>query len=304
MKRLPFIALIVLSIIIFSNSSTANKNNKIVLTSFYPMYIMAINIADNVPGIKIVNMTKPQTGCLHDYQLTPHDMQSLANAWVFVINGGGMESFIDKAIKQQPKLKIINASKGIQFIKNNHNHENHTEHKHNGQEEEFNPHVWVSISCAIDQVKNIRDELMKLDSANADAYRNNADTYITKLEVLKSKMHAGLSEISSRNIITFHEAFPYFAREFNLNIVAVIEREPGSEPSAGELAQTVAIVKGHKVKALFAEPQYSAKAAQTIARETGSTLYTLDPAVTGEMTRDSYLQIMNRNLGVLQKALK
>ncbi len=249
-------------------------------------------------------MTKPQTGCLHDYQLTPHDMQSLANAWVFVINGGGMESFIEKAIKQQPKLKIINASKGIQLIQTNHNHENHAEHKHNGHEEESNPHVWVSISCAIDQVKNIRDELIKLDSVNADAYKNNAEAYITKLEVLKSKMHAGLSGISSRNIITFHEAFPYFAREFNLNIVAVIEREPGSEPSAGELAQTVAIVKKHKVKALFAEPQYSAKAAQTIARETGSTLYTLDPAVTGEMTRDSYLQIMGRNLEVLQKALK
>ena len=184
-------------------------------------------------------------------------------------------------------------------------------HKADGNEdtarhhnEDFNPHVWVSVSDAIAQVKNIRDGLLAIDGVNAPIYRKNGDAYIAKLETLKAKMHAGLADVSSRNIITFHEAFPYFSREFDLNIVAVIEREPGSEPSAGELAETVRIVKRHKVKALFAELQYPAKAAETIARETGSRLYVLDPAVTGEATRDAYIQIMERNLSVLQKALR
>jgi zinc transport system substrate-binding protein len=116
-------------------------------------------------------------------------------------------------------------------------------------------------------------------------------------------MHEGLKDIQSRDIITFHEAFPYFAREFNLKIVAVIEREPGSEPSAKELAETIDIVKKAKVKALFAEPQYPTKAAEAIARESGAKLYTLDPSVTGPMTADAYVAIMEKNLAELRKAL-
>ena len=305
--------------VVFSYSAAApeqNKKDKILLTSFYPMYIMASNVADGVPGLKVINMTKPQTGCLHDYQLTPQDMQLLSKAWGMIINGGGMETFLNKAMRLQPRLRLIDASRGIELIKNDHKHENNDiehhhedadhhhediEHHHEG---EFNPHVWVSVSGAIDQVKNIRDRLIALDSINKPIYRKNSDAYITKLEALKAKMHAGLADISSRNIITFHEAFLYFAREFNLNIVAVIQREPGSEPSTGELAETIKIVKKHKVKVLFAEPQYPAKAAETIARETGSKFYVLDPAVTGEMTSDAYIQIMERNLSVLQKALR
>lgn len=267
------------------------KSDRIILASFYPMYVTALNVAQGVTGVKVVNMTKPQTGCLHDYQLTPQDMKTLSTAWAFVVNGGGMESFIDKAVKQQPNLKIVDASKGIELIKGD-------------GEEGDNPHVWVSVSAAIVQVKNIADGLSAIDSVNATKYKANADAYIVKLDALRKKMHDGLANISSRDIITFHEAFPYFAKEFNLNIVAVIEREPGSEPSAGELAETIKIVKSNKVKALFAEPQYPAKAAQTIARETGTKLYVLDPVVTGTATPDAYISIMESNLAVLQKALK
>jgi zinc transport system substrate-binding protein len=264
--------------------------DRIILASFYPMYIMAINIAQGIPDVKVVNMTKPQTGCLHEYQLTPQDLKTISSAWVFVVNGK-IEPFLDKVIKQQPSLKIINASKGIELIKGN------------GNEGE-NPHVWVSVSNASTQVKTIATALATIDPVNGAKYKANGDAYIKKLEVLRTKMHEGLKNISSRNIITFHEAFPYFAKEFNLNIVAVIEREPGSEPSARELAEIIRTVKKNKVKALFAEPQYPSKAALTIARETGLNVFTLDPAVTGPQTADAYIRIMESNLTVLQKALK
>ncbi len=272
-------------------NDAAKQNDRIILASFYPMYITTLNVAQGVPGVNVVNMTKPQTGCLHDYQVTPQDMKTISTAWAFVANGAGMESFIDKAVKQSPQLNVIDASKGIELIKGD-------------GEEGDNPHVWVSVSSAIDQVKNVAEGLSVIDTANAAKYRVNADVYIVRLQELRKKMHEGLASISSRDIITFHEAFPYFAKEFNLTIVAVIEREPGSEPSAGELAETVKIVKSHKVKALFAEPQYPAKAAQTIARETGAKLHVLDPAVTGSATPDAYIRIMESNLAVLQEALK
>ena len=116
-------------------------------------------------------------------------------------------------------------------------------------------------------------------------------------------MLAGLSGATTRTIITMHEAFPYFAREFDLRIAAVIEREPGSEPNPRALADIIQVVRKTGVTALCAEPQYSARTAATIARECGATVYVLDPAVTGPPTTDAYLTIMRRNLATLQQAL-
>jgi len=269
--------------------STTTKSLTIV-TSFYPMYIAAINVAKDVPGVKVVNVTQPTTGCLHDYQLKPDDLKTLSQAQIFVINGAGMEAFMDKVVEQQPNLKVIDASKGIPLIKGD-------------GEEGDNAHVWVSISNAIQQVKNIGLQLATLDPEHAAQYSANSTAYADKLEALRVKMHQNLDGAKKRDIITFHEAFPYFAREFNLNIVAVIEREPGSEPSAAELADTIETVKKSKIKALFAEPQYPAKAAETISHETGAKVFTLDPAVTGPMEPDAYLKTMEANMKTLEEAL-
>lgn len=269
--------------------STASKTLTIV-TSFYPLYIEAINVTKDIPGVKVVNMTPPMTGCLHDYQLKPDDLKTLSEAEIFVVNGAEMEAFMDKVVEQLPDLKIVDASKGIPLIKGD-------------GEEEDNPHVWVSISNAIQQIKNIGLQLATLDPDHAAQYSANTSAYADKLEALRAKMHQALDGAKKRDIITFHEAFPYFAQEFNLNIVAVIEREPGSEPSAAELADTIETVKKSKIKALFAEPQYPSKAAETIARETGAMIFNLDPAVTGPMEPDAYLKIMESNMKTLEEAL-
>lgn len=271
-------------------SSNNSEKKLMVLTSFYPMYISTINVTKDVPDIQVINMTKPQTGCLHDYSFTPEDLKTLEKADVFVVNGAGMEASLYKAIKQQPDLKIIEASQGIELIKDA-----------NGEE---NPHVWVSITDNIAQVRNIAEQLSAIDSDNSAQYKRNAEEYIKQLEALRAKMHQNLDGVKNRNIITFHEAFPYFAQEFNLNIAAVIEREPGTEPSPKELEDTINTVRDSHITALFAEPQYPAKAAETIARETGASVYALDPGVSGDLTPDAYINIMETNLKTLEEALK
>lgn len=273
-----------------SAAKPAEKTTVKIMTSFYPMYIATLNVAKGVPGVEVMNLTKPMTGCLHDYQMTPDDMTRLSSANVFVVNGAGMESFLDKVIAQLPALTLVKASDGIELIKGE-------------GEEGDNPHVWVSVSLHIKQVENIAAQLARADTAHAEQYKKNGAEYVARLDQLRKKMHEGLKDIQTRDIITFHEAFPYFAREFGLKIAAVIEREPGSEPSAKELAETIEIVKKAKVKALFAEPQYPTKAAEAIARESGAKLYTLDPAVTGPMTADAYVATMEKNLAELRKAL-
>lgn len=277
-----------------SLQQSGNKKNFTIVTSFYPMYIDVINITKGVDGVEVVNMTKPQTGCLHDYQLTTEDMKMLEKADVFVVNGAGMESFLDKAVKQNKKLKVIEAAdyKDINLLKT-------------GEQE--NPHVWTSVTYSIAQVKAITAKLCEADPAHQDAYRKNALEYCTKLEALKKEMHAALDELPHKDIVTFHEAFPYLAKEFKLNIVSVIEREPGTEPTPQELEDTIAKVKALPVKVLFVEPQYSPSAAETIARETGAKIYTLDPIVTGEANEsamDAYIDTMKKNMETLKTALQ
>ncbi len=274
-----------------SSDTLANSNTITVATSFYPMYIFSLNVAKDIPNVKVINMTKPMTGCLHDYSITTDNLKTLDGAQVFVTNGADMESFMGKVTEQMPNLKIIDSSKGIQLIKNE-------------GDAGYNAHLWVSISNAITQVENIGEQLAIIDSNNAEKYKANTAAYVAKLEAERDKMHKSLDNIKNRDIVTFHEAFPYFAKEFNLNIVGIVEREPGSEPSAKDLQSTIEQVKKLKVKALFAEPQYSVKAVETIARETGSKVYSLDPVVTGPMEADAYINIMDSNLKTLEEALK
>lgn len=269
----------------YSKSKDGNFN---IVASFYPVYIIAKNVADGAEGVKVINMTPPITGCLHDYSLTSEDMKNLENANIFLINGAGMESFIDKVAKKYTALKTVELSRGIPLIK---------------ESSGVNPHVWVGISNAIVMVENCGKALAEHDPKNADIYMNNAKKYANRLAQLKQKMHAQLDRFKGRKIVTFHEAFPYFAREFGLEIAAVIEREPGSEPSARELADTIKIVRKAKIKALFAEPQYPSSSAKIIASETGAHVFILDPAVTGEDDKDAYINCMEKNLIILNKAL-
>ena len=276
-----------------TNTAGGGKDGSFhIVTSFYPMYVATINITQGVDGVTVTNMTKPQTGCLHDYQLMTEDMKTLEKADAFVINGAGMESFLDKVVNQQKNLKIIDASKGIELLKD-------------GDEE--NPHVWLSVTDAILQVKNIAEQLKAADPKHADAYEKNAAAYIKKLEALKAEMHAELDTVPNKDIVTFHEAFPYFAKEFGLNIISVVEREPGTEPTPAELQETIEQVKKLPVKVLFTEPQYSPSAAETIARETGAKIYTLDPVVTGEandQALNAYIDTMKKNMETLKTALQ
>ncbi|MFA6293668.1 MAG: metal ABC transporter substrate-binding protein [Victivallales bacterium] len=275
----------------------ADDGNFTIVTSFYPMYISTINVAKDIPGVKVVNLTKPVTGCLHDYQMTPDDMRTLSAASAFVINGAGMESFMEKVMKERRGLKLIEASRGIELIREK---TDHGDHAH----ESANPHVWVSVSLAMKQVANIAEGLASADPKNAVKYRANARAYLEKLETLKKKMHAVLDGVKNKKIVTFHEAFPYFAKEFGLEIAAVVEREPGSEPNAKELAETIGIVRKSGIRFLLAEPQYPAKSAEIIAKETGAKVYILDPAVVGPMEPDAYIKIMEGNLMTLGKALE
>lgn len=289
------IFLLILTILMFTVSGCGggkSDDGKLkIVTSFYPIYLEVANITKNIDGVEVINLTKPQTGCLHDYQLTTEDMKTLETADIFVVNGLGMENFLDKVTKN---LKVIDASHSEEIYLLN-------------DGEEINPHVWMSITYAMAQVREIQRQLCEIDPEHADKYKDNAFNYLNELSALRDEMHLALDNLPNKDIITFHEAFPYFATEFKLNIAGVIEREPGTEPTPQELTDTIKIVNNLPVKVLFTEPQYSPKAAETIARETGAKIFTLDPITTGESKIENisdYQIRMRQNMKILVEALQ
>ena len=306
MTNLRKLLLIIITILLLAGCQKIDfDDNKFnIVTSFYPMYVLTQNVTEGIEDVQVTNLTAPTTGCLHDYQITTQDMIKLSHADTLVVNGDGMENFIIKAINTYEDLNIVYASEGIKEKLGKEEHEHEEEEHDDGHNHEENSHYWVSISLYIEQVKNVAEQLGKIDEKNKDLYERNAQKYIEKLTTLKNQMHEQLDDLPNKNIITFHEAFEYFADEFDFDIVAVIEREPGTYPSSKEVAEIIDLVKEKDVKAVFVEPQYSRSAADTIARETKVEVYSLDPIVTGSDDIDSYIKIMTENMNTLIKALK
>lgn len=267
------------------NDATAETQ---ITASFYPLYVMLMNITENVPGIKLNLMAPADTGCLHHYHLSPADMKLVQDTDIMVVNGAHMEEFMDKILDTLDSSSIVTATGDWPLV-------------------DENPHIWVSPAGAIHQVEQITAGLCALDASNSQLYQQNAANYITKLQNLKSTMESELQPFAGASLITFHEAFPYLAQEFNFSLEGSIEREPDSEPTAKELVETINLIQEVQTKgqplALFAELNYASSAAEVIARETGLTVHQLDPAVTGILDKDAYLRAMEYNTTILKEAL-
>ncbi|HEX2957346.1 MAG TPA: metal ABC transporter substrate-binding protein [Chitinispirillaceae bacterium] len=319
MKCIHVLLQITVLLFIINGCSNHKKNaaTRQVITSFYPVEIIVLNITRDIPGIDVSMLTPPGTGCLHDYQLTPVDMGKIEKADCMVINGAGMEPFLEKIIHEKSNLTLIDASVKCDLLHNEdepgHHEEKepdlHSEKKnHHGEKEhhhsDINPHVWLSPAQYLIQIQTVAQGLALCDSAHATLYLKNMDNYSQEIRQLQSELDTLLKNLPNRDIVTFHAAFSYFAKDYNLNVRAVIQQEPGQEPSASELANLIRIIKQYNIRSVFVEPQYRSKTADVLSRETGVHVDTLDPVVTGELTPDAYIKAMRKNGTILCNALK
>lgn len=277
-----------------------------IVTSFYPLYIFARNILKDVPGVELQNLTHPTTGCLHDYQLLASDMRTLSNADALIINGGGMEAFLDPVRDQFRVLTVIDTSLGITLIPvyDLGHEEGETEEEHKGHDQGgFNAHIWLDPGNAVLMVTTMALALSELLPLHAEQINLNLNDYVTRLTALDAELKAQLSTLKRRDIVTFHEAFPYFARAYGLNVVAVLALEPDQALTPQMLTVLVEKVEAAGLPPLFTEPQYEDRAARAVALETGARIYELDPIVTGNGSPDAYEVGMRKNAQTLVKAL-
>ena len=273
-----------------------------VVTSFYPVWLLALNLANGVPDLEIRNLAAPETGCLHDYQLQTGDMKVLSEADLFLVNGAGMESYLDHVFSVFPSLPVAEAAEGIPLLAE-------TDALAIGEAEEgneVNAHIWLSAANAAAMAENLARAMEKQFPDRGQMVHENLEALRSRLLALDQELREGLSNLPQKGIITFHEAFPYFAQAYGLNIVAVVNREPGETLTPAQLAELAEAIVSLGTPPLFVEPQYEDLSARTLAAETGAAVYTLDPIVTGpeeNVPLDYYETVMRRNMETLLQAL-
>ncbi len=308
MKKNKIIATILIFFLLFSFSpigSTYGEENKKIITSFYPIYAMVKNLTVNIDTLEVENLAQEQTGCLHDYQLTTQNLKTLSLGHVLALNGAGMETFLEPVFQQFPSLEMIDASEGIVFLLNEQEHHHHEEDDHE-EEHEVNPHIWLDVNNAIIMVENLSKGLQKAFPKEEREIQENEKSYVEKLKALNEEVIKVTSELPKKEMVTFHEAFPYFAKAYGLEVVAIITQDPEESLNPKELVKVIKSIESHPGVPLFVEPQYESLAAQTISNQTGSAIYTLDPLVTAneEDVLEYYIEGMKKNLEILQEAMK
>ncbi len=314
-----------------SDASDSEKNTDeaddmlTVVTSFYPMYIATLNVVDGVKGVRLENLSEPQTGCLHDFQLTPEDMKLLSTADVFVINGGGIESFMSDVAKAYPKLDVVEACEDVVLLSDDesdsdhdhdhdadteldsdhdHDHEADTEsdsdHEHDHGDE--NAHAWMSVPRYRTMVKTIASHLAQKDEAHAEEYYANAEKYDAKLAKLEKEQDSLKSLTDGQNIVIFHEAYAYVADDFSMNACYLLDLDEERSVSAGEIKQVISAIKDDGVSVILAEELYGKSMGDTVSRETDVHVVYIDPLNRGEYDKDSYLDGMEQNIELIKDA--
>lgn len=262
----------------------------LVAASIAPLADFARQVGgDHVSVVTLV----PPGASPHTYELTPSQVEQVAQARLLVLNGVGLEYWADKLVggADNPNLIVVDTSQGIQVITGE------------AGEPGGNPHVWLDPRNAIVQVEHIRDGLIQADPAHADVYRSRSQTYVDQLQALDREVAAEVETWSSRQFIAFHPAWAYFACRYDLEQAAVIESSPGREPSPAEVARIIETARRISARAIFAEPQFSSKAAQTIAEETGVAVLFLDP-LGSSLNDPSYLNVLRYNVAQMAVALR
>ena len=281
------------------------NDNILLVTSFYPIYIFTLNIVNGIDEINVSCMAEQNTGCLHDYQILSRDAKLIADADVFIINGAGMETFLEDVYMSNENLRVIDSSEGVALIENcDEHHENHNEESHHDHNHSVNSHIWMSPENAKIQVKNIAESLKSFYPQYKDTIEENEKNYINRLTVLNEELTEKTKAIKNENIITFHESYDYLASEYGFNVIATVESHEGGEPSAKGLAELIDIIEEHNVNVLFTEPDYKGSSATILSSETGAEICTLNPVIRGEQTLTAYEDIMRENIEIILKAGK
>jgi zinc transport system substrate-binding protein len=279
---------------ITGNNTAAPLN---VVATFYPLY----DFAQNVGGDKVsVTTLVPVTVDVHDFEPTPSSIAQVASANVLIYNGADLEPWIPQVVSSadNSELVIVNSSQNItllpvsmQFQKDNRT---------------VDPHIWLDPVLAKQQVNNILQGLIQADPADQQYFTTNAQNYEAKLDYLDSQILNATTNVKTRHFITFHEAFAYFAQQYNLTQIPITGPFE-EEPTPSDIQNVVNAINFYHLKYVGYEALENPAVSQSIATDTNATLIQMNP-IEGLTTADqaagkTYLILMQEDLTNILLAL-
>jgi ABC-type Zn uptake system ZnuABC Zn-binding protein ZnuA len=250
------------------------------------------------PNVAVTSLV-PKGGDVHTFAPKPEILRTAANARLIVMNGLGMDDWLEKTITNAapagtPVVKLAVGLPGVVLLP--------------GEEPGTqNPHLFMDVNYAEAYVDRIAAALKQVDPTDAAGFDSRAAAYKTRLSDLDASVRARIATIpaANRKLVTFHDAFPYFAREYGITIVGVAVEAPGQDPSAAYTAKLIDAIKASGAKAIFSEDQFPTKLVDQLAAETGTKVVAnlYDDSI-GDPPVDSYEAVINWDVDQLVTALR
>jgi manganese/iron transport system substrate-binding protein len=213
-------------------------------------------------GDVVVTSIVPKGGVVETFDPSPRDITTVSEADLVVMNGLGLDDWLTKVIRAAnpdvPVVRLAEDLPGVGYVE--------------GEDGEgTNPHLWLDVANGERYATRIADALAAADPARAAQFRAGGEAYAKELATLDKEVRDEVATIPSANrkLVSFHEAFPYFARAYGLEIVGSVVGVPGQDPSAGEVAALVDAIKRSGAKAVFTEAGFNPDLARAIAQEAG-----------------------------------
>ena len=251
------------------------------------------DMAANVGGNRIkAESIVPAGSHVEEFEPKPEDSRKVATADLILKNGLDLDDpWADPLLRdRKQQAVVVTLTEGLPAIEND------------------NPHMWFDVQLARRYAEKIRDALIAIDGAGKDYYTARAKAYDEQLVKLDADIKAQIATIppARRKLVTSHDAFPYYAKAYGLEVVGFAQPEPGKDPSPPELAELVRTIKAAGVPAIFSEVGVSPALAQTLAREAGVTRIVTDLPTDSvvEPPADTYIGVMRTVTQKITDALK
>lgn len=284
----PIVCIVLLSFFYFNSCKqpvSENNTRLKVLTTIAPIFSFTKNITGNAADVE--NLLPSGAGP-HEYSLSPDDARKIAQADIIITNGVNLESWLYKLIdvpENSSVYNVVDSSSGIDILDND-------------------PHIWLSPLNAIMQVKRIRDGLINADPENSKLYSDNTAAYIKRLEILDKEISDEISDWNRKDFVAFRPAFRYLAKDYGLNLAAVIQEFPETAPSPRHLITVLDTIRSRNIKSIFTDPLITHKIVRSIAADLNLEVYSLDTMESGNSGKAYYEDITRANIAVLKKVLQ
>lgn len=290
--------LLLLAALLMLSACAAPVEDGVIAATTGPVAQFAQAVLDG-SGLSVRQVISDSVSCLHDYSLSVRQMELVEKSDLVLISGAGLEESLGDALSAADQIVDCAANITLKNMEgHDHDHEGH-DHDHDHHHED-DPHIWLDPLRAAQMAENICAGLTAQYPEHAALFRSNTDELVHRLKDLHAYGETALADLSCRELITFHDGFGYLADTFDLEIVAAIEEESGSEASAKDLTAMVHLVEDHSLPAIFTEVNGSPSAASVLHAETGVAVYALDMAMGGS----DYFEAMKHNIDTLKEALQ